>query len=76
MTAAATRGMPRRSARAAVGQPTTPDQSLIEIVDLSMVEASARVPEHLAQRVLVFDDEELRSYLSHPAGTPALRASS
>ena len=35
----------------AVGQPITPDQSLIEIVDLSMVEASARVPEHLASKL-------------------------
>ncbi|MES2506265.1 MAG: efflux RND transporter periplasmic adaptor subunit [Verrucomicrobiota bacterium] len=32
----------------AVGQPITPDQSLIEIVDLNVVEASAHVPEHLA----------------------------
>lgn len=35
----------------AVGQPISPDQSLIEIVDLSVVEASARVPEHLASRL-------------------------
>lgn len=35
----------------AVGQPITPDQSLIEIVDLSTVEASARAPEHLASRL-------------------------
>ncbi|MBL9143568.1 MAG: efflux RND transporter periplasmic adaptor subunit [Verrucomicrobiaceae bacterium] len=35
----------------AVGQPITPDQSLIEIVDLSIVEASARVPEHLAAKL-------------------------
>jgi len=35
----------------AVGQPITPDQSLIEIVDLSVVEASARVPEHLAAKL-------------------------
>ncbi|CAN5787221.1 hypothetical protein BH11VER1_BH11VER1_37720 [soil metagenome] len=35
----------------AVGQPITPDQSLIEIVDLSMIEASARVPEHLASKL-------------------------
>lgn len=34
-----------------VGQPITPDQSLIEIVDLSVVEASARVPEHLASKL-------------------------
>lgn len=35
----------------AVGQPVTPDDSLIEIVDLSMVEADARVPEHLASKL-------------------------
>jgi hypothetical protein len=38
--------------------------------------ALQRVPEHRTQRVLVFDDEDLWSYLSHPGGTPALRASS
>lgn len=35
----------------AVGQPVSPDQSLIEIVDLSVVEAVARVPEHLASKL-------------------------
>ena len=35
----------------AVGQPVSPDQSLIEIVDLSVVEAMARVPEHLASKL-------------------------
>ena len=35
----------------AVGQPISPDQSLIEIVDLSIVEASARVPQHLASKL-------------------------
>ncbi len=34
-----------------VGQPITPDQSLIEVVDLSTVEAGARVPEHLASKM-------------------------
>jgi membrane fusion protein, heavy metal efflux system len=34
-----------------VGQPVSPDQSLIEIVDFSTVEASARVPEHLASKL-------------------------
>lgn len=35
----------------AVGQPVHPDQLLMEIVDLSTVEASARVPQHLAGRL-------------------------
>ncbi len=35
----------------AIGQPVSPDQSLIEIVDLSVVEAMARVPEHLASKL-------------------------
>lgn len=33
------------------GQPITPDQALIEIVDLETVEAAAQVPEHLAGRL-------------------------
>ena len=59
----------------AVGQPITPDQSLIEIVDLSMVEASARVPEHLASklkkglkahiRVPGFPDKVFEAELAH-----------
>lgn len=35
----------------AVGQPVSPDDSLIEIVDMSVVEASAQVPEHLASKL-------------------------
>src|SRR4029453_18035144 len=35
-----------------------------------------RVPEHRPQRVLVFDDENLRGQRSQPGGTPARRASS
>lgn len=35
----------------AQGQPITPDQALIEIVDLNQVEAVALVPEHLAGRL-------------------------
>jgi membrane fusion protein, heavy metal efflux system len=35
----------------AVGQPISPDQTLIEIVDLSVVEAAAHVPEHLAGKL-------------------------
>jgi multidrug efflux pump subunit AcrA (membrane-fusion protein) len=59
----------------AVGQPITPDQSLIEIVDLSTVEASARVPEHLAAklkkgqkahiRVPGFPDKVFEAELAH-----------
>jgi multidrug efflux pump subunit AcrA (membrane-fusion protein) len=59
----------------AVGQPITPDQSLIEIVDLSVVEASARVPEHLASklkkdlvahiRVPGFPEKPFEAKLSH-----------
>ena len=35
----------------AVGQPVSPDQALIEVVDLTTVEASAHVPEHLAAKL-------------------------
>lgn len=35
----------------AVGQPVTPDSSLIEIIDLSTVEAAAHVPQHLAGKL-------------------------
>ncbi|TDU71065.1 RND family efflux transporter MFP subunit [Prosthecobacter fusiformis] len=33
------------------GQPITPDQALIEIVDMETLEAAAQVPEHLAGRL-------------------------
>jgi multidrug efflux pump subunit AcrA (membrane-fusion protein) len=33
------------------GQPISPDQALIEVVDLSQLEAAAHVPEHLAGRL-------------------------
>lgn len=59
----------------AVGQPVSPDQSLIEIVDLSEVEALARVPEHLASklknglkahiRVPGFPDQIFEAELAH-----------
>lgn len=59
----------------AVGQPITPDQSLIEIVDLSTVEAAAQVPEHLAAklkkglrahiRVPGFPDKTFEAELAH-----------
>lgn len=35
----------------AVGQPISPDQALMEIVDLETVEASAQVPQHLAGKL-------------------------
>jgi len=35
----------------AQGQPISPEQALIEIVDLTQLEASAQVPEHLAGRL-------------------------
>lgn len=37
----------------AVGQPISPDQALMEIVDLETVEASAQVPQHLAGKLKV-----------------------
>lgn len=37
----------------AVGQPISPDQILMEILDLSTVEASAQVPQHLAAQLVV-----------------------
>lgn len=35
----------------AVGQPISPDQALMEIVDLTTVEAAAQVPQHLAGKL-------------------------
>ncbi len=59
----------------AQGQPITPDQSLMEIVDLSQVEAAAHVPEHLAGkiekdreariRVTAFPDKWFDAKLAH-----------
>jgi membrane fusion protein, heavy metal efflux system len=59
----------------APGQPVSPDDSLIEIVDLSVVEAAARVPEHLAGglkkgvkariRVSAFAQETFEAELAH-----------
>ncbi len=59
----------------AVGQPISPDQTLIEIVDLSVVEAAAHVPEHLAGklkkglkariRVPGFPDQVFEADLAH-----------
>lgn len=36
----------------AVGQPVSPDQALMEILDLSTVEAAAQVPQHLAAKLV------------------------
>jgi len=59
----------------AVGQPISPDQTLIEIVDLSVVEAASHVPEHLAGklkkglkariRVPGFPDQVFEADLAH-----------
>lgn len=59
----------------AVGQPVSPDDSLIEIVDMSVVEANAHVPEHLASklkkgikahiRVPGFPDKVFEAQLAH-----------
>jgi membrane fusion protein, heavy metal efflux system len=58
-----------------VGQPVSPDSSLMEIIDLSSVHALARVPEHLAHklqkgqvahiRVPGFPEEVFESKLEH-----------
>jgi cobalt-zinc-cadmium efflux system membrane fusion protein len=47
----------------AVGKPIEPADSLIEIVDLSTVEASARVPEHLASKL----KKGLKAHIRLPA---------
>jgi len=44
----------------AVGQPISPDQVLMEIVDLEMVEASAQVPQHLAGRLQLGQPAHIR----------------
>ena len=59
----------------AVGQPIDPGQSLVEIYDLSTVEASAAVPEHLAGRLskgqkahvrlAAFPEETFEAELAH-----------
>jgi cobalt-zinc-cadmium efflux system membrane fusion protein len=59
----------------AVGQPVHPDQSLMEILDLGVVEASAQVPQHLAAqltkgqkariRVAGFPDKTFEATLAH-----------
>jgi membrane fusion protein, heavy metal efflux system len=61
----------------AVGQPVSPDQTLMEILDLSTVEASAQVPQHLAGRLTLgqtarirlsaFPDEVFEATLAHLA---------
>jgi cobalt-zinc-cadmium efflux system membrane fusion protein len=47
----------------AVGKPIEPADSLIEIIDLSTVEASARVPEHLASKL----KKGLKAHIRLPA---------
>lgn len=59
----------------AQGQPITPDQSLVEIVDLAQVEATAQVPGHLAGRLVkgqtarirvpAFPDKVFEAKLAH-----------
>ncbi len=49
----------------AVGQPVTPDTSLIEILDLDTVEAAAAVPEHLAGKLKAGQTAHIRA---HAAG--------
>lgn len=44
----------------AVGQPISPDQVLMEIVDLETVEASAQVPQHLAGRLKLGQTAHIR----------------
>ncbi len=44
----------------AVGQPIHPDQMLIEIVDLNVIEAAAAVPQHLAGRLAVGQKAHIR----------------
>jgi cobalt-zinc-cadmium efflux system membrane fusion protein len=61
----------------AVGQPVSPDQTLMEILDLTSVEASAQVPQHLAGRLALgqtarirlpaFPDERFEATLAHLA---------
>lgn len=43
-----------------VGQPISPDQVLMEIVDLETVEASAQVPQHLAGRLKLGQTAHIR----------------
>jgi len=43
-----------------VGQPVSPDQVLMEIVDLSTIEASASVPQHLAGKLVVGQKAHIR----------------
>lgn len=44
----------------AVGQPISPDQVLMEIVDLETVEAAAQVPQHLAGRLQLGQPAHIR----------------
>ncbi|GEP41485.1 efflux RND transporter periplasmic adaptor subunit [Brevifollis gellanilyticus] len=44
----------------AVGQPITADQTLIEIIDLATVEAAAKVPQHLAGKLVIGQTARIR----------------
>ena len=65
-----------------VGQPVSPDSTLMEIIDLSSVHALARVPEHLAFklkpgliahiRVPGFPEEVFESKLEHVGAVPVV----
>lgn len=44
----------------AVGQPVSPDQVLMEIVDLTIIEATASVPQHLAGKLAVGQKAHIR----------------
>jgi len=47
--------------KVAPGQPVSPDDSLIEILDLSGVHAVAAVPEHLAGRIQIGQEARIRA---------------
>lgn len=49
------------SVKVAPGQPVSPEDSLMEIYDLSIVEASAAVPEHLAGRLKTGQKAHIRA---------------
>jgi multidrug efflux pump subunit AcrA (membrane-fusion protein) len=61
----------------ALGQPVSPDQALMEILDLSTLEASANVPQHLAGKLAIgqvakirlaaFPDKVFEAKLAHLA---------
>jgi multidrug efflux pump subunit AcrA (membrane-fusion protein) len=44
----------------AVGQPIHPDQALMEIIDLTVIEATAQIPQHLAGRLAIGQRARIR----------------